>query len=91
MVQSFDELIKLVDIVTFHVPRTDETTGMLGKDQFAMCKPELLVVNAARGGIVDEDALIAALDANQCSGAQSMSLCQNPQLKITPSVYIQKC
>jgi len=69
MVQSFDELIKLVDIVTFHVPRTDETTGMLGKDQFAMCKPELLVVNAARGGIVDEDALIAALDENKCAGA----------------------
>jgi D-3-phosphoglycerate dehydrogenase len=42
---------------------------MLGKDQFAICKDDLLVVNAARGGIVDEEALIAALDEGQCQGA----------------------
>jgi len=69
MMESFDDLIKIVDIVTFHVPRTDETTGMLGANQFAVCKPELLVINAARGGIVDEDALIAALDEGKCAGA----------------------
>jgi D-3-phosphoglycerate dehydrogenase len=69
MMQSFDELIKQVDIVTFHVPRTEETTGMLGKEQFAICKDDLLVVNAARGGIVDEEALIEALDASKCAGA----------------------
>ena len=67
---SFDDLItQLVNIVTFHVPRTEETTGMLGKEQFAMCKDDLLVVNAARGGIVDEEALIEALDAGKCAGA----------------------
>ncbi len=69
MMQSFDDLIKQVDIVTFHVPRTEETTGMLGKDQFAICKDDLLVVNAARGGIVDEESLIEALDAGKCAGA----------------------
>jgi len=69
MMKTFDELIEIVDIVTFHVPRTEETTGMLGADQFAKCKPELLVVNAARGGIVDEDALIEALDSGKCAGA----------------------
>ncbi len=69
MMNSFDELIEQVDIVTFHVPRTEETTGMLGKEQFAICKDDLLVVNAARGGIVDEEALIEALDGGQCAGA----------------------
>lgn len=69
MMQTFDDLIERVDIVTFHVPRTEQTNGMLGTDQFAKCKNGLLVINAARGGIVDEEALIAALDAGQCAGA----------------------
>ncbi|MDP7009123.1 MAG: phosphoglycerate dehydrogenase [Phycisphaerales bacterium] len=69
MMQSFDELIERVDIVTFHVPRTEQTIGMLGHEQFAKCKNELLVVNAARGGIVDEEALVAALDEGKCAGA----------------------
>lgn len=69
MMKSFDDLIERVDIVSFHVPRTDQTTGMLGADQFAKCNNDLLVINAARGGIVDEEALIAALDAGQCAGA----------------------
>ncbi|MBT5137021.1 MAG: phosphoglycerate dehydrogenase [Phycisphaerae bacterium] len=69
MMKSFNELITAVDIVSFHVPRTEETDGMLGAEQFAICKPDLLVVNAARGGIVNEEALIQALDKNQCGGA----------------------
>ncbi|MEE2912246.1 MAG: phosphoglycerate dehydrogenase [Planctomycetota bacterium] len=69
MMESFDEMIEKVDIVTFHVPRTEQTNGMLGEAQFAKCKPSLLVVNAARGGIVNEEALIAALDADKCAGA----------------------
>jgi len=69
MIKSFNELIEVVDIVTFHVPRTEETTGMLGSEQFAICKPNLLVVNAARGGIVDEAALIEALNDGKCAGA----------------------
>ncbi|HIN09775.1 MAG TPA: phosphoglycerate dehydrogenase [Phycisphaerales bacterium] len=69
MMESFDDLIDKVDIVTFHVPRTEETDGMLGEAQFATCKPSLLVINAARGGIVDEEALIAALDSDKCAGA----------------------
>ncbi len=69
MMQSFNDLIKQVDIVTFHVPRTQETTGMLGEEQFAICKDGLLIVNAARGGIVNEKDLIDALDAGKCGGA----------------------
>jgi len=69
MVRDFDELIAKVDIVSFHVPRTDQTTGMLGAAQFAKARRGLLVINAARGGIVDERALLDALQSSQCGGA----------------------
>lgn len=69
MAASFDTLIQQVDIVSFHVPKTDVTTGMLGRAQFDLARPGLLVVNAARGGIVDEDALLQAIESGQCGGA----------------------
>ena len=66
---TFDELIGRVDIVSFHVPMTDATTGMLDKAAFDKARPGLLVVNAARGGIVDCEALLEALDDGRCGGA----------------------
>ncbi|HWB20096.1 MAG TPA: phosphoglycerate dehydrogenase [Phycisphaerales bacterium] len=69
LTSTFEELLEHADIVSFHVPKTDKTSGMLGAEQFAKAKKGLLVVNAARGGIVDEAALLAALDAGQCGGA----------------------
>ena len=68
MFRSFDEMLPHADIVTFHVPLNDETRGMMGKPQFEACRNNLLIVNAARGGIVDEDEIIPALDAGQCAG-----------------------
>jgi D-3-phosphoglycerate dehydrogenase len=69
LLRSFDQLIEQVDAVSFHVPRTDATTAMLGREQLARARPGLLVVNAARGGIVDESALLEALDEGRCGGA----------------------
>ncbi len=66
---SFDELLARADIVTVHVPRTKETTGLLGREAFAKAKPGVLIVNAARGGIVDEEALLEALESGQVGGA----------------------
>jgi D-3-phosphoglycerate dehydrogenase len=51
------------------VPKTNDTKGMLGAKQFARARKGLLVVNAARGGIVDEKALLEALESGQCGGA----------------------
>lgn len=67
---SLDEMMSRSDVVTVHVPKTKETTGILGKKQFAMAKPGLMVINAARGGIVDEKALLEALESGQvgCAG-----------------------
>jgi D-3-phosphoglycerate dehydrogenase len=69
MLGSFGELIERVDIVSFHVPKSESTAGMLGADAFARARDGLLVVNAARGGIVDEAALLAALESGRCGGA----------------------
>ncbi|MCB9722556.1 MAG: phosphoglycerate dehydrogenase [Spirochaetaceae bacterium] len=66
---SLDELMSRADVVTVHVPKTKETTGILGAKQFGQAKKGLLVINAARGGIVDEKALLAALESGQVGGA----------------------
>ncbi|MEE3331038.1 MAG: phosphoglycerate dehydrogenase [Myxococcota bacterium] len=66
---DLDELFARSDAISVHVPRTKDTTGLLGRAAFAKCKPGLLVVNAARGGIVDEEALLEALESGQVAGA----------------------
>lgn len=63
------ELIERSDAITVHVPRTKETTGLLDADAFARVKRGVLVVNAARGGIVDEEALLEALESGRVAGA----------------------
>ena len=66
---TFEELLSRSDIITVHVPRTKDTTGLLGREAFSKVKPGVLLVNAARGGIVDEEALLEALDSGQVGGA----------------------
>jgi D-3-phosphoglycerate dehydrogenase len=64
-----DALLARADALSVHVPRTSDTAGLLGRAAFAKTKPGVLVVNAARGGIVDEAALLEALEAGQVGGA----------------------
>ncbi|THG31812.1 phosphoglycerate dehydrogenase [Naasia lichenicola] len=66
---SLEELVKTSDFITIHIPKTPETTGLIDADMFAMAKPELRIVNASRGGIIDEDALYAALKSKRIAGA----------------------
>ncbi len=66
---TFDELLERADAITVHVPRTKETAGLLGRAAFEKAKPGVLVINAARGGIVDEEALAEALDKGRVGGA----------------------
>ncbi|HEB90523.1 MAG TPA: phosphoglycerate dehydrogenase [Deltaproteobacteria bacterium] len=66
---ELDEMMSRSDVVTVHVPKTKDTTGILGRDEFAKAKPGLMVINAARGGIVDEEALLEALESGQVGSA----------------------
>jgi len=66
---DFDELLKSSHFITLHVPRTEKTTNMIGAAQFSMMRDDAILVNAARGGLVDEQALLAALNDGQLAGA----------------------
>ena len=65
---EFDELLERSDIITLHMPRTPETAGLLGAENLAKCRPHALIVNTARGGILDEAAAAAALDEGRLGG-----------------------
>jgi D-3-phosphoglycerate dehydrogenase len=66
---SLDELLQQSDFVTIHMPKTPETTGMIGAEQFRLMKPTAFVVNVARGGLIDEAALHEALTSGEIAGA----------------------
>lgn len=66
---TLDELLEQSDFITIHMPKTPETTGMIGAEQFARMKPTAFIVNVARGGLIDEDALHDALVARTIAGA----------------------
>ena len=66
---SLDELLSMADYVSLHIPHTAETHNLLGAAQLAKMKPGAYLVNAARGGVVDEDALYAALVGGHLAGA----------------------
>lgn len=66
---TFDELLEQSDFITIHMPKTPETTGMISTDQFAKMKKSAFVINVARGGLIDEDALYTALNAGEIAGA----------------------
>jgi D-3-phosphoglycerate dehydrogenase / 2-oxoglutarate reductase len=64
-----ERLVEVADFVTLHVAKTPETVGLIDKDLLARAKPGIRIVNVARGGIVDENALAEAIDAGHVGGA----------------------
>jgi D-3-phosphoglycerate dehydrogenase len=66
---SLDELLAQSDYITFHLPLNSETRNMIGAAEFGKMKPGVRIVNAARGGILDEDALYDALVSGKVDGA----------------------
>ncbi len=66
---SFDELLERSDIISLHCPLTDESRLMMDEEAFKKCKKGALLVNTARGGLVDEPALKQAVESGQLSGA----------------------
>jgi D-3-phosphoglycerate dehydrogenase len=66
---SLDELLRESDVISVHLPRTPETVGLIGEQALARVKPTVRIVNAARGGIVDEHALALAIKEGRVAGA----------------------
>ena len=68
-VNKLDEMLGEVDLVSIHCPLTPSTRGLIGREQLARMKRSAVVVNTARGGIIDETALAEALLAGRLAGA----------------------
>ncbi|MDI1364453.1 MAG: NAD(P)-dependent oxidoreductase, partial [bacterium] len=66
---AFDALIAACDVLTLHIPGGSATEGLIGAAQFAAMKPSAVLVNTARGGVVDAEALLNALLTGQIAGA----------------------
>jgi phosphoglycerate dehydrogenase-like enzyme len=75
---TLDELLKEADFVSIHCPLTEKTRGLIGARELALMKPEAYLLNTARGGIVDEDALYQALKDRRIAGAALDCFAQEP-------------
>jgi D-3-phosphoglycerate dehydrogenase len=67
--KSLKEVLKESDIITLHVPLSEETYHMIGETEFALMKKSSIIINASRGGLIDEDALTEALKKGLIGGA----------------------
>src|SRR2546428_13763761 len=83
-VPDLDALLREADVVTFHVPLTPETEGMAGARELALLRPGARVVNCARGGIVVEADLLAALQSGHVAGAALDVWSEEPPPPETP-------
>jgi D-3-phosphoglycerate dehydrogenase / 2-oxoglutarate reductase len=96
---SLDELLAKSDIVTIHVPLTPDTRGLLNAERLAKMKPSAVIVCTARGNVIDESALLAALDAGKLAGAAldvfavepvvDSALVKHPKVVCSPHIAAQ--
>ena len=75
---SLEELLRQADFVSIHCPLTEKTRGLIGARELALMKPDAYLLNTARGGIVDEDALYDALKHQRIAGAALDCFAQEP-------------
>jgi len=91
-----DELLKVSDYVSLHVPSPEDGVPLLGEREFALMKPTAYLINTARGDVIDEDALLRALDAGVIAGAgldvfteeptKNEALVRHPRVSVTPHI-----
>ena len=81
LLPTVEEVAAQSDFLSIHLPRTPETKGLIGRDLFAQAKPGIRIVNAARGGIVDEEALYDAIVSGRVHGAAIDVFAEEPTTK----------
>jgi glycerate dehydrogenase len=81
---TLDELLRSADVLSLHCPLTPATTGLIGKRELALMKPNALLINTARGALVDLEALVAALRCGDLGGAAIDVLPREPPLDGSP-------
>ena len=85
---ELDELLRRSDVVSLHVKLTDESRGLIGRHELALMKPGAILVNAGRGPLVDEPALVEALESGHLGGAGLDVFTQEP---LPPDAPILRC
>ena len=85
-----EELLRTADVVSIHSPLTPRTRGLIGARELALMKPSAILINVARGGIVDEQALADALDAGQLAGAALDVFVHEPMEPGNPLLRVQE-
>lgn len=81
---TLDELLRTADVLSLHCPLTPATTGLIGKRELALMKPDALLINTARGALVDLEALVAALKGGDLGGAAIDVLPREPPVDGSP-------
>jgi glycerate dehydrogenase len=79
-----DELVERADVLSLHCPLTPETRGLIGARELARMKPDAVLINTARGGLVDEQALADALRAGRLGGAGVDVIAEEPPRRGSP-------
>jgi len=80
-VDTLDELLELSDVVSLHIPFMEKTAGLMGAAEFRKMKKTAFLINTARGGVVDENALIEAIESGEIAGAGLDVYAQEPPEK----------
>ncbi len=91
---TFQEILKEADFISLHVPSIDRP--LIGKEEFGIMKDGVFIINAARGGVIDEEALLVALNSNKVAGAgldvyesepgPNPEICKHPKVSCTPHI-----
>ena len=79
-----ETMLKKVDVLSLHCPLNEDTRGLIGKDELALMKPDAVLINTARGGLIDEVALIEALENKNLGGAGIDVIEQEPPASDNP-------
>jgi D-3-phosphoglycerate dehydrogenase len=82
--ETLQELLQKADVLTLHIPKTAENKGLIGEKELSICKPGMVIVNVARGGIIDEKALYNALKEGRVSAAAIDVVEQEPNFTKKP-------
>ena len=86
--ENFERLLGRVDILSLHCPLTDQTRGMIDGKALRQMKPTAMLINTARGGLVDEAALIDALKSGRLAGAGLDTFAQEPTDPENPLIFL---
>ncbi len=84
---DFNEILRTSDVISLHCPLTDDTRGLIGVDQLKLMKPNAILINTARGGLIDSAALVEALGNGIIAAAAIDVLPQEPPVDGDPLLH----